>query len=175
MNETWFLLTGNIDSNNIHQTAAWFLQQAYGGIKKIKFYISSTGGDMDSAFRLYDILKNLPIEIETVGFGQVDSAAIILFLTGSKRSATKGCRFLLHGGTFNVALPNGPLSSHQESLKIFNELRNKNISIIAKETKNKIEIVNKTVDDVTIMNTEEAKKFGLVDNILENFQIPSSQ
>lgn len=171
--ETWFILTGNIDSNVIHQTSYWFLQQSYAGIKKIKFYISSTGGDMDSAFRLYDFLRTLPLEIETIGFGQVDSAAIILFLTGTKRTATKGCRFLLHSGTFNIGLPNGPLQSHEEALKIFKELKSKNISIIAKETKNKLEDVNEIVDKSTIFNSEEAKKFGLVDKIIDQFSIPT--
>jgi len=169
--ENWFILTGNIDSNVIHQTIGWFAQQAHSGIKKIKFYISSTGGDMDSAYRLFDFLKSLPIEIETIGFGQVDSAAIILFLTGNKRTATKNCRFLLHEGTFHIGLPSASLHAHEESLKLFKDLKDKNISIIAKETGNKNAVVSETISNSTIFNSSEAKKFGLVDEIIEKFEI----
>ena len=171
--DSWYILTGNIDAIVIHQTIAWFIQATYNGTKMVKFYISSTGGDIDSAFRLYDFLKSLPIEIETIGFGQVDSAAIIVFLTGSKRSASKNCRFLLHGGTFHIGLPSAPLQSHEESLKLFKELKTKNISIIAKETGSKIETVNNIINNATIFNPEQAKKFGLIDTIVDKFNIPS--
>lgn len=169
--ESWFILTGNIDANVIHQTISWFSQEVHRGTKKVKFYISSTGGDMDSAYRLFDFLKSLPIELETIGFGQVDSAAIILFLTGTNRIATKNCRFLLHEGTFHIGLPSASLHAHEESLKLFKDLKDKNISIIARETGNKVTLVSNKIAQSTIFNAEEAKKFGLVNEIVEKFEI----
>jgi ATP-dependent Clp protease protease subunit len=71
-------------------------------IKKLKLMLSSGGGDVDTAIRIYHYIKALPIEVETIGFSQIDSAANMVFLAGKKRTAIKGCRFFLHEGTFTI-------------------------------------------------------------------------
>lgn len=165
--EEWFILTGNIDSNVVHQTIAWFAGAISRGVSKVKMYVSSTGGDMDSAYRLYDFFKSLPIVLETIGFGQVDSAAITIFLAGTNRSATKNCRFLVHEGKFTNTLQFAPLSVHEESLNIFKDLENKSISIIAVETGNSFKKINNMAAKSTILNSQQAKDIGLVVNIIE--------
>jgi ATP-dependent Clp protease, protease subunit len=173
MKDGWFILTGVIDSNTVHQTIAWFAEQTSNGVTNVKMYISSIGGDMDSAFRLYDFFKSLPITIETIGFGQVDSAAITVFLAGTNRSATKNCRFLVHEGKFTNTLQLAPLSVHEENLKIFKELENKSISVIANETGKNYEFINEMAKNGTILNSEKAQEIGLITNIID--KLPFNQ
>jgi len=164
--------TGPVDSGTVHNISYWLLQQAYADVKKVKLYISSTGGDMDSAFRLYDLMKSLSMEIETVGFGQVASAAVIIFLGGSKRTITDGCSFVLHGGIYNIGVPSAPIQAHKEAINRFNELYNKNISIIAKETQKSEANVKKIIEKATLFTSNEAKKFGLVHSVSKKLNIP---
>lgn len=92
--EIWYTYTGVINPDLIAGAISWLSNKVYQGkVTKLKFILSSTGGDIDSAIRLYDYLKALPFDVETIGFGQIDSAANVIFLAGIKRFAVKDCRF----------------------------------------------------------------------------------
>lgn len=92
--EDWYTITGNIDANTAHQLITYVNGQIYRtDIKKLKLLISSGGGDVDSAIRIYSYLKALAIEIETIAFGQIDSAANIIYAAGKKRVAIKRLPF----------------------------------------------------------------------------------
>ena len=174
--EYYFTLTGVIDAKLVADTIIWSNAQFLsGGMTKLRFHISSIGGDVDSALRLYDFLKALPVEIEMIGFGQVDSAANIIFLAGTKRIAVRNCRFLLHQGTFNGHQGSVPLVMHEEAMRLFNELHRRHVEIIAKETgKNKTDI-EKLLKEGKILNTTEAKEIGIVHEVIEKFSSLPSQ
>ena len=109
--EDWYTITGNIDANTAHQLITYVNGQIYRtDIKKLKLLISSGGGDVDSAIRIYSYLKALDIEIETIAFSQIDSAANIIYAAGNKRIAIKGCRFFLHEGTFTTGAQNNNIT-----------------------------------------------------------------
>lgn len=172
--ENWYLLTGNIDSNLAHQVIAWFAAEVAKGTKKIKFFISSKGGDMDSAIRLYDFIKSIDVEIETYGFGQVDSSAITVFLTGQKRYCTENCRFLIHPAIFTANSKSNILEKHLEATKLFQALEDISISIISTETKNDKDVVKSMYKNSTILNSEEAKKLKFVDSVVKKFEFPKN-
>jgi ATP-dependent Clp protease protease subunit len=170
--EIWYTLTGLIDQNSAQQFIAWVNNQLYSqSVEKLKFLISSGGGDTDSAIRIYSYLKALPIEVETIGFGQIDSAANIIFLAGKERNAVEGCRFLLHEGTFNIGMPNAPLRNHEETLIFFRELFRKHIEILARETKKKPDEIRKILSEGAIMTAEEAKSFGIAYNVIQKLPL----
>jgi ATP-dependent protease ClpP protease subunit len=173
--EIWYSLTGGIDPNVVNQAIGWINGQIYNtpGLNKIKFLISSTGGDGDSAIRLYDYLKALPVQVDTIGFGQVDSAAITIFLAGENRIAVKDCRFIIHEGIYNIAQPSAPMHLHEEVLSLFNEISRRNTSIIVKETKRKVEEIKKLAKEGKPLTCEEAKKIGLVTEIVEKLPLVS--
>jgi len=86
--EVWYTLTGIIDPAAAQALAVFVNSQIYTtGATRLKVLISSTGGDVDSAIRMYSYLKSLPLEVETVAFGQVDSAANLVYLGGQRRTA----------------------------------------------------------------------------------------
>lgn len=133
--EQWYTITGGIDANTAHQLITYVNAQIYQtNIKKLKILLSSGGGDLDSALRIYSYLKALSIEVETIAFSQIDSAANIIYLAGSNIVAIKGCRFLFHEGTFTTGAQTTTLHNHEEALLIFRELLKKHISVLSKET-----------------------------------------
>ena len=93
--EDWYTITGYIDANTAQQLITYLNGQIYRtDIKKLKLIISSSGGDVDSAIRIYAYLKASPIEIETIALSQIDSAANIIYAAGNKKSGNKGMPFL---------------------------------------------------------------------------------
>ncbi|MFA5131249.1 MAG: ATP-dependent Clp protease proteolytic subunit [Patescibacteria group bacterium] len=172
MEEQWYTITGDIDTNIAQNLIVWVNNALYSSnIKRLKIIISSGGGDIDSAIRIYSYLKALPIEIEMIAFSQIDSAANVIFSAGSKRIAINGCRFLLHEGIFTSGHKTATLHNHDEALITFKELLKKSISIISQETgKTEAEIGN-LMQNSTFLTTEEAKALGLVTEILEKMPL----
>lgn len=170
--EDWYTITGGIDVNTAHQLITYLNGQIYRtDIKKLKLIISSGGGDVDSAIRIYSYLKALPIEIETIALSQIDSAANIIYSAGSKRIAVKGCRFFLHEGTFTTGSQTTTLHNHEESMLIFKELIKRHISILSKETGKKEKEINKLLQESTMLTAEKAKELGLVHEIVEKLPL----
>lgn len=64
--------------------------------QSVELIINSYGGDLNIAFGIYDYLKSLKIKITTKGYGQVSSAAILLFLLGEKRYLSENAVVFLH-------------------------------------------------------------------------------
>jgi len=170
--EDWYTITGLIDANTAQQLITYINGQIYRtDIKKLKILISSPGGDVDSAIRIYSYLKALPMEIETIAFSQIDSAANIIYSAGSKRIAIKGCRFFLHEGTFTTGAQTTTLHNHEETLAIFQDLLKRHIGILSKETSQGEKEINKLLQESTILSAEKAKDIGLVHEILDKLPL----
>jgi ATP-dependent protease ClpP protease subunit len=89
-------------------------QARNGGSNKIIIHLSSTGGDLASAFAAYYYLRSLGIPLETHNIGNVESAAVLLFLAADVRRAAPYSRFLFHD--FHWGFPAGdvPLAKLRE-------------------------------------------------------------
>lgn len=172
MKEQWYTITGAIDQSTAHNLITYVNGAIYSSdVKKLKLIISSTGGDIDSAIRIYCYLKALPIAVETIAFSQIDSAANVIYLAGSTRVAIKGCRFFLHEGIFTSGSKTTTLHNHEESLAIFKELLKKSVSIVSLETGKTEAEIGKLFKDSTFLTSEEAKDLGLVTEILEKLPL----
>lgn len=170
--EDWYTITGAIDVNTANNLITYLNGQIYRtDIKKLKLIISSPGGDVDSAIRIYAYLKALSIEIETIALSQIDSAANIIYSAGSKRVAIKGCRFFLHEGTFTTGAQTTTLHNHEETLAIFQDLLKRHTDILSKEMGQEKKEINKLLQESTILTAEKAKELGLVHEILEKLPL----
>lgn len=72
------------------------LQALQSGASEIELHMSTEGGNMTAGFALYFFLKSLPIPLHTHNIGSVESVGVVIFLTGQKRYACPGARFLIH-------------------------------------------------------------------------------
>jgi ATP-dependent protease ClpP protease subunit len=141
------------------------------GATKVKILLSSSGGDTASAFAGYNYLHNLPIHITTYNVGTVDSAAVLLFCGGRERYALPGTRFLIHGNSLTVP-PGMPLnaSSLDAQLQQIKSLNQMIIQVVSATSNEKMRPnIETAVRDQTILSAEEAKAWGLVQNVRTNF------
>lgn len=139
------------------------------GIKNIHINISSGGGSVFSAITIYNFLKGIKdVQIHTHNFGQVDSSANVIFLSGQIRTCSSAASFILHSVKMifqnNSLLSSNELNERQESLKMDTE---KIATIIALSTQKTVEEVLKDIEKSLVLNAEKAKDYGLVHDIID--------
>jgi ATP-dependent Clp protease protease subunit len=129
----------------------------------IKLFITSPGGDLDTAFLFYDVMKRIKSPIITIGDYCASAAAIIL-AAGSKRYLSPHAKVMLH-------LPAGQMGGDARDWDIqhkqMEKYRNKIVDILIEcgAKKSKEEILN-DIDRDYWMEPEEAIEYGLADSIL---------
>lgn len=85
-----FVLNGDIDSDSIGPALKWLIyENSKAGVRELTLYINSTGGYLDDAFALIDVMRKSKHNIRTVGIGNVMSSAFLIFIAG-----TKGSRYI---------------------------------------------------------------------------------
>lgn len=136
------------------------------GMKEFIILISSPGGSVLHGLSAYNYLKGLPVQITTHNFGSVDSIGVVLYCGGSKRLSVPQARFLLHGVSYgfskNENLEEKQLEERLKGLKIDIE----NIAkVVAANTGKSVEDVTNAMLERTTLNPEEAKQWGLVNEI----------
>ena len=135
------------------------------GVSQFILLISSPGGDVHYGLSAYNYLKGLPVTLTTHNFGSVDSIGVVVFCGGSKRFSVPQARFLLHGVTAGFRterLEEKQLEERLKALKIDVE----NIAkVVAANTGKSVREVIEAMLDRTTLNPEEAKAWGLVDEI----------
>lgn len=133
--------------------------------KDIKLYINSPGGSVYDALAIYDTMNYLSNDVMTVGIGVQASAAALLLSSG-----TKGKRFLLPNSTVMIHQPSsgtrGKVTDQEIDLK--ESLRIKKVieDIMIKNTGQKQSKVHDDMERDKWLNADEAKKYGLVDDII---------
>jgi ATP-dependent Clp protease protease subunit len=133
--------------------------------KDINIYINSPGGDITALFAIYDTLKYVKPDKSTFCFGQAASAAAVLLAAGTKgkRFALPHARILLHqpyGGG------GGQASDIELQAKEILRMRDLLNQMLAADTGQSAERLQKDTDRDFIMNAEEAKQYGIVDEVI---------
>jgi ATP-dependent Clp protease protease subunit len=165
-----------VDSNTVNMLLAIINNQIRSGVKKITIVISSPGGDTASAFAAYNILRSLPVEITTFNAGNIDSAAMLIYCAGAHRySLPSPARFLIHSNALtlgaNVPLDYNFLNAQMQQIKSLNQMVTQVIS--ANSNKKQAEIEN-MMNGQTILSADEARQWGLVQEIRETFMEPGA-
>jgi ATP-dependent Clp protease, protease subunit len=133
--------------------------------KDIIFYINSPGGHVYDGMAIYDTMQYVKCDVQTVGIGMQASMGAFLLSSGAK-----GKRFLLPSSTVMIHQPSsgtrGKVTDMEIDLKEGLRLKKLLNEILAKNTGQKLSVIEKDVDRDYWMNAEEAKKYGLVDQII---------
>lgn len=133
--------------------------------KDIFFYINSPGGSAYDAMAIYDTMQYVTNDIQTVGIGIQASAAA--FLLGS---GTKGKRFALPNATVMIHQPSsgtrGKVTDQEIDLKESLRIKKVMEEIMAKNSGQKVEKVHEDMERDFWMTAQEAKKYGLVDDVI---------
>ena len=142
--------------------------------KDINLYINSPGGEITGLFAIYDTMQFIKPEIATYCMGQAASAAAVLLAAGTKgkRHALPHARILIHQPYSGAG---GQASDIEIQAKEIMRMRELLEHVLAHHTGQTMEKVRKDTDRDFIMNADEAKDYGIVDEVIltrELAQVP---
>src|SRR3982750_30310 len=134
--------------------------------KDIAFYINSPGGVVTSGLAIYDTMQYIRSPVSTVCIGQAASMGSLLMTAGAK-----GKRFALPNARVMVHQPSGGAQGQATDIEIqareILKLRQRLNEIYVKHTGQPIEAIERKLERDTYMSAEEARDFGLVDQVVE--------
>jgi ATP-dependent Clp protease, protease subunit len=135
--------------------------------KDINLYINSPGGDITGLLAIYDVMKYIKCDVSTFCFGQAASAAAVLLGAGAhgKRFALPHARVLLHQPWGGVGGQASDIEIQAREILRMKDLLN---SMLADDTGQSADRVNKDTDRDFIMSAEEAVEYGLIDEVISN-------
>jgi ATP-dependent Clp protease protease subunit len=133
--------------------------------KDIHVYINSPGGSVTASLAIYDTMQFVKPAIETICMGQAASGAALLLAAG-----TKGKRMALPHSRIMIHQPYGGVQGQAVDIQIqakeILRMREELNRIIAQHTGQPLERVEKDSDRDFFMSPEEAKEYGLVDEVI---------
>lgn len=145
-------------------TAQLLFLEAENPKKEIAMYINSPGGLVTSGLAIYDTMQYIRPSIQTLCVGQAASAASLLLCAGAKgqRYSLPNSRILVHQPSASYRGQATDIARHaQEIVKLKRRLN----EIYAKHTGQTVEAVEKALDRDTYMTADEARSFGLIDEV----------
>lgn len=159
-------LQGEIHTGNANELVMKLLYlQSENRRKDIHFYINSPGGDVVATLAIYDTMQILTCPIATYCVGQAASGAAVLLCGGTKgkRAALPNARVMMHQPFGGVSGQISDIEIQTNEILRYREVLNQ---IIAKHTGQPLERIAKDTDRDFFLGAEEAKAYGLVDQIL---------
>ena len=143
--------------------------------KDVHFYINSPGGSVSAGLAIYDTMQFMTCDINTYCIGQAASMGAVLLCAGTKgkRYALPNCNIMIHqllGGA------EGQDSDVEIRVKYMLKLKQRLNTSLSKHTGQNYDVVEKACDRDNFMSADEAKTFGLVDNVVQSRkEIPGAE
>lgn len=137
--------------------------------KDICFYINSPGGSITAGMAIYDTMKYIKCDVQTICIGLAASMGAFLLSAG-----TKGKRIALPHSEIMIHQPLGGAKGQATDIKIHAELilrtRDMLNKILAENTGKPLEQIEKDTDRDNFMTAQQALEYGLIDRILEKHE-----
>ena len=135
--------------------------------KDISLYINSPGGDITSLFAIYDTMHYIKPDVSTIVMGQAASAAAVILASGAK-----GKRYALPHSRILIHQPHGGAQGQAVDIEIQAKeiLRYRRLldELLAEHTGQTLEKISKDTDRDFIMTPEQAKEYGIIDEVLSS-------
>ena len=133
--------------------------------RDVNLYINSPGGSVSAGMAIYDTMQFMNSPIRTICMGMAASMGAFLLAAGSpgKRSALPHARIMIHQPSGGAQ---GTASDIEIQAKEILYLRSKMNELMAKHTGRTVEQIERDVDRDRFMSSEEAKQYGLLDNVI---------
>lgn len=147
-------------------TAQLLFLEAENPERDIWLYINSPGGSITAGMAIYDTMRFVRPDITTVCIGQAASMAAVLIAAGAKgkRYGLPNSRFLLHQPSVSgLAGQATDIDIHAREIL---RMREKLNQILSEHTGKPVKTVNKDVERDFILDVEQAKEYGLIDEVI---------
>lgn len=160
------MLGSQIDDNVANSIVSQLLfLQAQDAEKDIYLYINSPGGSVTAGFAIYDTIQHIKPDVQTICIGMAASMGSFLLSAGAK-----GKRFALPNAEVMIHQPLGGAQGQATEIEIaanhILKTRAKLNQILAERTGQSIEKIEKDTDRDNFLSAEEAKVYGLVDQVM---------
>jgi len=161
------LLSGEINKELAEKSIRQLLLLEDMNDDPIRIFIDSPGGDADAGYAIFDMIRFVKPQVWTIGMGLVASAAAIIQLAAPKerRVGLPNSHYLIHQPLSGIRGVATDIEIHAKELE---KLREKINHLIADETGNSHNQVEKDTDRDYWMNAAEAVKYGLISKIITN-------
>jgi len=174
LKERVIFITGPIEDYGASLiTAQLLFLEAENPKKEVHMYINSPGGLVTAGLAIYDTMEYVRPPVQTFCIGQAASAASLLLCAGKKgeRFALPNSRIMVHQPSASYYGQAADIARHaQEIVKLKRRLN----EIYAKHTGQTVEAIEKQLDRDTYMTAEEAKNFGLLDQVMSRRPEPET-
>ena len=168
LKERVVFLVGPIDDMTANVVVAQLLfLEAENPDKDIFLYINSPGGSVTAGMAIYDTMQFINPDVSTLCIGQAASMGAVLLAGGTKnkRFALPNSRIMIHQPLGGFQGQSTDIQIHAQEIQKVRENLN---SILSKHTGNDINKISEDTDRDNFMNADEAKNYGIVDNVLKS-------
>lgn len=135
--------------------------------KDISLYINSPGGSITAGMAIYDTIQYIKPDVSTIAIGMAASMGSFLLTAG-----TKGKRYALPNSEIMIHQPLGGTQGQASDIEIHAkriiEMKNKLNQILSERTGQPIEKLQKDTDRDNFLTAEDAKEYGIIDEIITN-------
>ena len=170
LKERIVFLVGPVDDQSANLVVAQLLfLESENPDKDIFFYINSPGGSVSAGMSIYDTMNFIKPNVSTLCLGQAASMGALLLSAGEKgkRFALPNSRIMIHQPLISGGL-SGQASDIEIHAKELLKLKEKLNRLLAKHCGRDLADLERDTDRDNYMSAEEAKEYGLVDQVLEN-------
>ncbi len=154
------------DSANLIVAQMLFLESEDPG-KDIQFYINSPGGSVTAGMAIYDTMQYIKCDVSTICIGMAASMGAFLLSGG-----TKGKRMALPNAEIMIHQPSGGAQGQATEIQIAAEhilkTKHKLNAILAQNTGQPIETIERDTERDNFMSAQEAQAYGLIDSVITN-------
>ncbi|OYQ34104.1 ATP-dependent Clp endopeptidase, proteolytic subunit ClpP [Niveispirillum lacus] len=160
-----FLVGGVNDAVASLVCAQLLFLEAENPTKEISFYINSPGGYVTAGLAIYDTMQYIRSPVATICMGQASSMGALLLAGGAK-----GKRFSLPNSRIMIHQPSGGAQGQAADIEIQAQeilrLRENLNEIFVKHTGQSLDVIEKAVERDKFMSPDEAKAFGIIDEVI---------
>ncbi len=174
LKERIIFVTGPIEDNVASLIVAQLLfLESENPKKEISMYINSPGGVVTSGLGIYDTMQFIRPAVSTLCMGQAASMGSLLLTAGEKgmRAALPNARVLLHQPSGGFQGQASDIERHAEDIV---KLKRRLNEIYVKHTGQDYDTIERTLDRDYMMSAEQAKDFGLIDQVLDKRPFPEA-
>ena len=168
LKERIIFLVGPVDDHTANLVVAQLLfLESENPDKDIYFYINSPGGSVTAGMSIYDTMKFIKPDVQTLCLGQAASMGAFLLSAGTKgkRFALPNSRIMIHQPLISGGL-GGQASDIEIHARELLKLKEKLTKILADHTGKSIEEVERDTDRDNFMSAQEAMEYGLIDKVI---------
>ena len=168
LKERIIFLVGPVDDQSANLVVAQLLfLESENPDKDIYFYINSPGGSVTAGMSIYDTIKFIKPDVQTLCLGQAASMGAFLLSAGTKgkRFALPNSRVMIHQPLISGGL-GGQASDIEIHARELLKLKDKLNRLLSEHTGQSLEQIERDTDRDNYMSAEEAQKYGLIDRVL---------